>query len=95
MPFRFINRLAGFVQPILKIVAKHTKGKVFMLWGGSEPADGGHLNLVRYLSFLLHLFSYTERCYSLCAGKTLGPGGQNFINSEKALYDWLLVPMYG
>ncbi len=94
-PSRCIDHLAGLVQPILEIVAKHTKGKVFMLWGGPEPADSGHLNLMRYLSFLFHLFSYTERCYSLCAGKMLGPGGQNFINSEKALYDRLLVPMYG
>ncbi|KAK0237082.1 hypothetical protein EDD85DRAFT_790771 [Armillaria nabsnona] len=73
-----IDRLAGFVQPILEIIAKHTKGKVFMLWGGPEPADGSHLNLV-----------------SLCAGKTLGPGSQNFVNSKKALYNRLLVPMYG
>ncbi|PBK65430.1 hypothetical protein ARMSODRAFT_978240 [Armillaria solidipes] len=29
-----------------KIVAKHTKGKVFMLWGGPEPGDGSHLNLM-------------------------------------------------
>ncbi len=94
-PSRCIDRLAGFVQPTVKIIAKHTKGKVFMLWGGPEPADGGHLNLVRYFSFLFRLFSYAEGCYSLCAGKTLGPGGQNFVNSEKALYNRLLVPMYG
>ncbi|PBK58704.1 hypothetical protein ARMSODRAFT_1028034 [Armillaria solidipes] len=75
---RCIDHLAGFIQPILEIVAKHTKGKVFMLWGGPEPGDSGHLNLM-----------------SLCAGKTSGPGGQNFVNSEKALYDKVLVPMYG
>ncbi|KAK0456977.1 hypothetical protein EV421DRAFT_1688622, partial [Armillaria borealis] len=75
---RCIDRLAGFIQPILEIVAKHTKGKVFMLWGGPEPGDGGHLNLM-----------------SLCTGKTSGPGGQNFVNSKKALYDKVLVPMYG
>ncbi|SJL00821.1 uncharacterized protein ARMOST_04135 [Armillaria ostoyae] len=75
---RCIDHLAGFIQSILEIIAKHTKGKVFMLWGGPEPGDGSHLNLM-----------------SLCAGKTSGPDGQNFINSEKALYDNVLVPMYG
>ncbi|KAK0475301.1 hypothetical protein EDD18DRAFT_1090008 [Armillaria luteobubalina] len=31
---------------------------------------------------------------SICSGKTLGPGGQNFIDSEKDLYRKVIEPMY-
>ncbi|KAK0474668.1 hypothetical protein EDD18DRAFT_1090485 [Armillaria luteobubalina] len=72
-----IHNLSQFMHPILDQVAKATNGKLTLLWGGPEPIDGGHLNVI-----------------SICSGKTLGPGGQNFIDSEKDLYHKVIKPMY-
>ncbi|KAK0495264.1 hypothetical protein EDD18DRAFT_1076179 [Armillaria luteobubalina] len=72
-----IHNLSQFMHPILNQVVKAMNGKLTLLWGGPEPIDGGHLNVI-----------------SICSGKTLGPGGQNFIDSEKDLYRKVIEPMY-
>ncbi|KAK0485566.1 hypothetical protein EDD18DRAFT_1111365 [Armillaria luteobubalina] len=72
-----IHNLSQFMHPILDQVVKATNGKLTLLWGGPEPIDRGHLNVI-----------------SICSGKTLGPGGQNFIDSEKDLYRKVIEPMY-
>ncbi|SJL10260.1 uncharacterized protein ARMOST_13644 [Armillaria ostoyae] len=72
-----IHNLSQFMHPILDQVAKATNGKLTLLWGGPEPIDGGHLNVI-----------------SICSGKTLGHGGQNFVDSEKVLYRKVIEPMY-
>jgi hypothetical protein len=45
-----IQGLAKFVQPILDLISTHTGFQVTMLARGPEPADGGHLNVIRYVS---------------------------------------------
>ncbi|KAK0441996.1 uncharacterized protein EV420DRAFT_1485436 [Desarmillaria tabescens] len=45
-----IDRLPEFIQPIIDIVVECTRGKLVLLWGGPEPRDGGHLNVVSICS---------------------------------------------
>ncbi|KAK0229017.1 hypothetical protein IW262DRAFT_1263416 [Armillaria fumosa] len=45
-----IHNLSQFMHPILDQVAKATNGKLTLLWGGPEPIDGGHLNVISICS---------------------------------------------
>lgn len=36
----------------------------------------------------------SDSFHSICSGKTLGPGAQNFIDSERILYCKIVEPMY-
>lgn len=51
--FRCIGRLSGFAQPFLDLICEHTGMKATLLVGGPEPADGGRLNIIRYVIFTL------------------------------------------
>lgn len=46
---RVIESLPQFMQPILDLIADHTGWKILLITGGPEPADGGRLNIVRYV----------------------------------------------
>ncbi|KAK0201008.1 hypothetical protein DFS33DRAFT_1456228 [Desarmillaria ectypa] len=76
-----LERFPGIIRPILDAIAKATKGKLVLLWGGPEPGDDGRLNILRY-SFSLPKSSFLvlTRTTSMCAGN------QNFINSNKEGY---------
>lgn len=50
---RCIGRLSGFAQPFLDLICDHTGMKATLLVGGPEPADGGRLNIIRYVISLL------------------------------------------
>lgn len=45
------------MQPILDLACEHTGMKATLLFGGPEPADGGRLNVIRYVFFLLLTYS--------------------------------------
>lgn len=45
------------MQPILNLACEHTGMKATLLFGGPEPADGGRLNVIRYVFFLLLTYS--------------------------------------
>jgi len=44
---RCIDLLESFFQPILDGVCTLTGGTVTVIWGGPEPKDQGHLNIVQ------------------------------------------------
>lgn len=46
---RCIEGVSGIVQPILDVICAYTGMKATLLVGGPEPADGGRINVIRYV----------------------------------------------
>ena len=55
-----IESLRRFVEPILDLIAEHTGWKVTLIAGGPEPADGGHLNIVRSVFCLFSTLFFAD-----------------------------------
>ncbi|KAG6835662.1 hypothetical protein H0H93_015970 [Arthromyces matolae] len=76
---RAIEHAAPFMQPILNVLEEVTGWKWHLMGGGPEPADGGRLNVLSIAS----------------SGKTSGPVGVSFIQSQRNRYRKVVVPMWG
>lgn len=82
-------------QPILDLICAHTGMKATLLVGGPEPADGGRLNIIRYVEFFspLVLASYHPSS-SVHSGVTQGAIKSMFGELERAAYKDVVVPLY-
>ena len=50
-----IEWLASFAQPILDLIQQYTGMYPTLIVGGPEPADGGRVNIIRFILPLLPL----------------------------------------
>ena len=86
-----------FAQPILDLISEHTGWAVTLIAGGPEPADCGHLNMLRY-DFIDRLHDPIIDdilYYSLHAGTTSGVVKMNFGRAERAAYRDYILPIFG
>lgn len=96
---RCIDALPVFIQPILDGICALTGGTATFMWGGPEPKDQGHLNIVQYVSVSrIYLFpepsNFTTSCHS---GKTIPKMGlkeQVFSESEQGIWEQQIIPAY-
>ena len=65
-----------------------------MIVGGPEPADGGRLNVIRYVVPYLLLLR-TNLSHSIHAGTTTGGVNATFGASERAAFKQSIVPLFG
>lgn len=93
---RAIQRLSAFMQPVLDAVMAHTGWKCTFIAGGPQPAAGGDLNIMRYVSPSYDM----DNCiltsfHSLYSGKTAGEVPMSWMEMERPLFKMFIYPSFG
>jgi hypothetical protein len=92
---RCIYGLVNFIQPILDLVCEATGWKASFIAGGPEPAHGGRLNAIRFVSCSILVRFAHYYIYSIHSGTTAGDVKMNFGRAERLRYKDTIVPIYG
>lgn len=94
--YRVINCLPKFIEPLLDLIADHTGWNISVIAGGPEPADGGRLNIIRYVVCSLHFIpALIYITLSIHSGVTSGSVKMNYGRSERVAYKEHIVPSFG
>ena len=87
--------MSNFAQPIIDLLADHSRWSVTLIAGGPQPADAGRLHMVRcaLLRFSACLPDDSLK-YSVHSGATSGAVQMNFGRSERVAYKEVVIPLF-
>jgi hypothetical protein len=83
----------SFAQPLLDLICEYTGMKASLFVGGPEPADGGRINIIKWV-VISPIPSILTLLHSMHSGTSAGAIKATFGESERTAIKQVVVPLF-